>query len=184
MFLWSELLLITFIISGITLKLADFYGEIGNNILQYFFAVASALSFGLLIFNDSYTSSIILGIIVGVTLSRKVNRPNLVLGLILTLLIAGILGFSLGFSLPIPWLLIIVSLFSFIDEFCHDKFSANREYFTLFFRFRPLLKLAMLLLAISSLVETIYALGFLSFDLAYDVTSWLLTRGKPKAALN
>jgi len=179
--LWYGFLLIVFITGGITLKLADFYGERGDNIIQYFFAAIAAFSFGLLISDSPTSSSIILGIIIGVALSKKVNRPNLILGLVFTFLISGILGFSL----PIPWLLIIVSIVSFIDELFHDKLATNKEWLRLFFRFRLSLKLVMLFLAILSLVEIIYFLGFLSFDFAYDITGWLLCGEEDiKAVLN
>lgn len=177
----SGFLLIIFIISGITLKLADIYGEKGNNVFQYVFAVASAVSFSLLIAHSSTSSSIILGIIIGVSASRKVNRKNLILGLILTLSASSVLGLIFnGYSwLPIPWLLIIVSLVTLLDEICHDKFTEKKSVYTELFRFRPLLKLTIVSLALTSFVDATNALGFLSFDLAYDATGWLINRYSP-----
>lgn len=166
------LLIVIFIIGGITLKLADVSGEEGNNILQYVSAIIAALSFGLLISDSSTSSSIILGIIVGVSVSKKVNRPNLVLGLVLTLLIAS----ALGFKSPVLPLLVTVSLLVIMDEICHDKFKDKKSILTNFFHIRPLLKLTMILLAIASLVDAIYAVGFLSFDFAYDTTDWLINK--------
>jgi hypothetical protein len=113
-----SLLIAIFIISGFTLKLADFFGELGSNNKQYPPAIISALSFGLLISESSYSSSIILGIIVGVTLSKKVNSLNLILGLVLTLLTALILGIQI----PILWLLAVISSSSLIDELIHDRY--------------------------------------------------------------
>ena len=177
---WPGLLLAVFIVSGVTLKLADFFGEKGGNILQYFSAAISALTLGLLVSESSYSSSIILGIIFGVALSGKINRLNLVLGLVLTLLIAGILGFQP----PTLWLLIVVSTSSFIDEFLHDRFTEKKSCLKRFFRFRPILKLVMISLAVLSFIEFIYALAFWSFDLAYDATDWLLVRREFKSAFD
>lgn len=168
--MWPGLLVGIFAISGVTLKLADFYGEKGNNTLQYVFAVISAISFGLLISSDAASSSIILGIIIGVILSRKVNRLNLVLGLILTLFTAIIFGFNL----PVPWLLITVSILAFIDELCHDKLALKKDLLAKPFRFRPLLKFTIIFLAVASLIEAVTALGFMAFDLSYDITNYLL----------
>lgn len=164
------MLFITCLLAGITLKLADVYGEGDHNIRQYVFAIVSALSFGALLSYDSVSSSIFLGIIGGVLLSRKINRSNLFFGLILALVIAWI-G---GFQAPIVWLLIIVMVFSFLDETCHDRFADKKDRFTLFFSVRPLLKIAMLLLTVLALIDVIYVIGFFSFDCSYDLTSWLL----------
>lgn len=178
MYIETQFLPVLFIISGITLKLADIYGEKQSSVFQYVFAAVAALSFSLLISSSSTASSIMLGIIIGVAASKKVNRPNLVLGLILTLSASIILGLTLnGYSwLPTPWLLTVVSLFSLLDEICHDKFAERKSVLTQFFHFRPLLKLTIVLLAFASLVEAVYAVGFLSFDFSYDATDWLINR--------
>jgi len=166
-----------FILGGVTLKLADISGEKGKNILQYVSATAAALSFGLLISDSQTASSIMLGIIIGVLVSRKVNRPNLAIGLVLTLVIAVILGFK---TPNIP-LLATVSLAALTDEICHDRFTEEKSSLSKLFHFRPILKLTMVILATASLVEVAYAVGFLSFDIAYDYTDWLINRqGKQK----
>lgn len=176
---WPVLLLAIFILGGFTLKLADFFGEKGDNVRQYPPAVISAFTFGLLISESSYSSSIILGIIVGVTLSKKVNQVNLVLGLILSLLTALILGFQI----PVLWLLAVISSFSLIDELCHDRFTEKMNRFRKFFNFRPILKIVMILMAAFSLIEVLYALAFLCFDLTYDATDWFLVKYESKSDL-
>lgn len=165
--------MITYTVAGITLKLADHYGEGKKDNLQYVFAIISSISFGLLISSSQTSSAIIFGIIVGVFLARKIDRPNLVLGFILTLITAWVLGFNI----PSLWLLVVVSILSLTDEICHEKFISNIKGLACFFRFRPFLKLGIVVLAILSHIEAVYSIGFLSFDFAYEITNLLLNKG-------
>jgi len=159
------------LLAGITLKLADFYGERDPSLRQYGFALMSALAFGYLIAYDSMSSSIFLGIIGGVLFAGKINRVNLVFGLILAFITAGIAGFQA----PILWLMISVLFSSWCDEWCHDRFTVHHRA-TFVFRFRPVLKLVMLLFAMLALVEMSYIVGFFAFDGSYDFTNWALKR--------
>lgn len=122
-----------------------------------------------------------LGIIIGVAASKKVNQPNLSMGLILTLSATIIITLaSNDFSwLPIPWLLAVVASISLADEVCHDRLNQSKSPFQLF-RFRPLLKLTILALALAAQVEAIYAFGFLSFDFTYDAADLLLKTAEKK----
>lgn len=171
MLLQVELMILLFAFGGVSLKIADYYGERASKIISFISACVSALIFSLLMSHNSISSSIILGIILGVLFSGKVNQLNLFFGLVMTLTIA----FMLNFQLPILWLLSIVTLFSFIDEFIHDRYSSKR-FFANFFLLRPFLKMSFLFIASLSLIEVNYILGFFCFDLSYDLTSFLLNR--------
>lgn len=169
-----ELLLIALALSGVTLKTSDFLGERGSTPASYISATISAFIFGLLMSESTFSSSLILGIIVGVTLSKKVDKPNMIFGLILTIITA----FYFGIKTPSLWLLVVVAFFAFIDEIGHDRLSQRSGVFALFFSYRLTLKLAMTTLTGLSLVEAVYYVGFLCFDLSYDLASHLLTRIK------
>jgi hypothetical protein len=170
LFLQDEVVVLAFAVGGVSLKLADFYGERESSAASYIYASVSAVALGLLISHSPISSSIILGIAFGVVLSGKVNRPNLIFGLALTLLTALIFSFKL----PVLWLLLTVALSSFVDEITHDRLSSKRFFFANFFLLRPFLKLTILSITALSLISVVYAVGFFCFDLSYDTASWLL----------
>lgn len=168
--LQQGLLLAAFALSGITLKTSDVLGERGNTSVSYLSAAASAVFFGLLMSESAFSSALILGIIVGVTLSRKVDKPNMIFGLVLTIIVA--IYFEI--AIPILWFLVVVALFTFIDEIGHERLSQRKGVSAFFFRYRLSLKLAMTILTSLSLVKVIYYIGFLCFDLSYDLINYLL----------
>ena len=168
----KETLLLIFTLGGISLKLADHYGEQARDYLSYFFAAAAAICMGLLISDNPYSSSIMLGIIVGVILAGKVDRLNMMIGLGLTLTTAAMLGFSL----PDFPLLMVVAVASLIDETGHDR-SASKGILAKFFRFRMALKTIIVLLTVLGWVDVVHALGFFCFDVSYDITDlWISGR--------
>ncbi len=167
-----ELFLAAFAVSGATLKTSDFLGERENTRLAVLSAVASSLVFGVLMSESVFSSSLILGLFIGVTASRKVDRPNLVLGLILTFAFA----LLLEVKTPTLWLVIVVTLFTFIDEWGHERFSRTEGAAALFFRYRLALKLATGLLTLMSQIEVLHLMGFLCFDLSYDLTNLILQK--------
>lgn len=170
MYLTKEVLILANTICGISLKLADFFGEEDSSYFKYFFAMISGILMGLLISESPISSSIMLGIIAGVSIARKLDRLNMILGIIITLITATILGFNLP-NIPV---LFVITLASLIDEMGHDKivtgFIIGR-----FFQFRMTLKILIFFLTILARVDVKYALGFFCFDLSYDSLSFLLT---------
>lgn len=171
--LTPELFLAAFVVSGVTLKTSDFLGERENIFLAVLSAVASSLVFGVLMSESVFSSSLILGLFIGVIISRKVDRPNLVLGVILTFAFA----FLFEIKAPTIWLMIVVALFAFIDEWGHEKLSQKRGLTVLFFRYRLALKLVMSLLTLMSQIQVLHLMGFLCFDLSYDLTNLVLQKG-------
>jgi hypothetical protein len=167
-----ELFLAAFAVSGVTLKTSDFLGEREKTPLSVLSAVTSSLVFGVLMSESVFSSSLILGLFIGVTLSRKVDRPNLVLGLILTFAFA----FLFEVKTPTPWLVIVVTSFTFIDEWGHEQLSRKEGIAALFFRYRLTLKLVMSLLTLISHVQALHLMGFLCFDLSYDITNLILKK--------
>ena len=165
-------MILLFALGGVSLKIADYYGERTSKIISFISASVSAIIFGLLIAHSSISSSIILGIILGVLFSGKINQLNLFFGLALTLVIA----FMLNFKIPFLWLLSIVTFFSFLDELSHDRYSSKKNVIAKFFLRRPFLKMSFLIIASLSLIEISYILAFFCFDISYDFTNFLLNR--------
>ena len=170
--LLPELFLAAFAVSGVTLKTSDFLGERENILPAILSAVASSLVFGVLMSESVFSSSLILGLFIGVAASRKVDRPNLILGVILTFV------FALLFELKTPtmWLVIVVALFAFIDEWGHEKLTQKSGLKALFFRYRLTLKLVLSLLTLMSQIQALHLMGFLCFDLSYDLTNLILQK--------
>lgn len=167
----SEILLLVFTLAGITLKLADFYGEHGRCFVRYIIAVISAICMGLLISESAVSSSIVLGIIIGVVVAGKVDQLNLIIGLVATLTMAVVLGFNF----PDFRLMFVIAIGSLVDEMGHDRFTSNGVV-NGFFRFRLFLKTVVVILHILMLVDVTHALGFFCFDISYDLTDMFLLR--------
>jgi len=170
-----ELVLAAFAASGGALKTADFLGERDGRGRAVLAAAAAALLFGLLMTESAVSASIILGLLLGVTAARKVDRPNLVVGLILTFIVA----LLLGVQPPQPGLVAVVAVISVVDEWGHDARAGSAGAVALFFRHRCALKLAMSLLAVLGEIPILYLMGFLAFDLAYDLVHRVIE--KPEA---
>ncbi len=167
-------LLLAFALWGASLKLADFFGEIGCW-LGYVSAAGSAACLGLLLVDSPVSSAIVLGIAVGVVLAGKVDRGNLVFGLLLGLGVAAVLGFLFGgFVFPSVSVLAVVAAGALLDELGHDRFGALEGWGAVF-RFRSVLKVAVLVLFGLGLVNLANAVGFFCFDLLYDAVGAALT---------
>ena len=170
--LTKGILVLLFTLSGVSLKLADFYGEQDRSYLGYVAAIITAGCMGLLISDSPIASSVVLGIIIGVILAGKLDRRNLMFGLCLTLVTSVILGFDY----PDLRLLAIIGVASWVDEVTHDRFASRRGMSTRLFRFRIGLKIVLIVLTVLNWVEIVYTIGFFCFDVSYDVTGVLLEK--------
>jgi heme exporter protein D len=153
--------------AGATLKLADHLGENSQGITAYVSAILSGILFGVLMHIGPEESSYVFGIVIGVALSGKINRPNLIVGL----LTVGVVVLPLGLSTPYLWLVFTVSILSLVDEVGHSYFSNKRSYMSVLFRYRASLKVGTIFLSVATLISLTTTLGFLCFDLSYDLTS-------------
>lgn len=167
-----ELVLAAFAASGGALKTADFLGERDGRGRAVLAAATAALLFGVLMTESTVSASIILGLLLGVTAAKKVDRPNLVVGLILTVVIA----LLLGIQAPRLGLVVVVGVISAVDEWGHDARAGTAGAVALFFRHRCALKLAMGLLAVLGEIPILYLIGFLAFDVAYDLVHRVLDK--------
>ncbi len=156
------LFLPVFCLAGFMLKLADWLGEKKHGgFKSYLVAAVSAFLFWVLLKTNIETSTLMLSIVIGCVLALKVNRLNLVFGVGVLL----VLMVLFGFQPPIFWLLPILTALVILDEYTHEKFSF------VFFRFRGFLKTFILLLGLLGLLQPFNVLGFIIFDLTYDLTT-------------
>lgn len=153
--------------AGASLKLADYLGENSQGITAYASAILSGALLGVLMHIGPEESSYALGIVLGVAFSGKINRPNLIVGL----LTVGAVVFPLGLSTPYLWLVVTVTILSLVDEVGHDYFSDKLSYACVLFRYRASLKVGTIFLSVATLISLTTTLGFLCFDLSYDLTS-------------
>ena len=167
------MVVITYILAGFSLKLTDFLGENRKGYTPYLITLFTSFLFALLISESDYSSAIAIGIIVGVFLSGKVNTPNLIIGLILTIIFSILLGFDFPNQIVIP-----ISIFAFIDEIVHEKFKSQSKNLKHFLRYRPILKIAIVLFFLLNWLPLMYFIGFFCFDLSYDLTSTVLLKEK------
>lgn len=166
------ILLIIFSLSGFTLKVADLSGELGLRALGLLSAGVCGVFLGILITESRFSSAIVLGIIVGVAIAGKINQVNLIAGLAVTTLTALVLGFVT----PSIWLLVAVAFFAVLDEVLHGRFAGRHGPLAKFFSYRCCLKVAMLALVVLAFLPLLYAVGFIVFDLTYDVAQAIFSR--------
>lgn len=162
-------LLLVFTTAGITLKLADFYGEQKQGALSYAFAGLAAVCISIIVTLNSSYAAVFFGIIIGVTLAGKLDQLNMIFGLICTI----VLAFLFGFQIPDIPLLIIITIAALLDEISHGV-KVVKGFVFQFFRYRMILKTIIIILAISMRIHYSLAIGFFCFDLSYDlVNMWI-----------
>lgn len=172
-----ELQILIFSVSGVTLKLADFWGELERSLPAYSSAILTAVLFGSLAMQDSLNGALIFGLVLGVTVAQKVDRANLGVGVIATIL------FAVLFQAPLPslWLFMVVASAASLDEVGHDRSTETQSWFTTVFRFRPILKLVMISLGVMTWIPYHIVINLLCFDLAYEGMNWVLVHKKWRA---
>jgi hypothetical protein len=154
---------------GITLKFADYFGEQKRSNLAYVFAGLAAVCLSVIVTVNSSYAAIFFGIMLGVTLAGKLDQLNMVFGVILTI----VLAFFFGFQIPDISLLIISSIAALLDEIGHGV-KGVPPFLLQFFRYRMILKVIIILLAISMWIHYYLAVGFFCFDLSYDLVNlWI-----------
>lgn len=165
--------LLAFALAGVFLKLADDYGEKGNSLIGYAAAFTAAGLFWLLVKVDQYTSAVMLAVVVGCIASLKVDRWNLIAGLILLAVLMG----AMGFEIPALPPLITLATAAYLDEAGHDR-RWRWGWIKRVFRYRPILKGLVVLLAALGLLSPLSAVGLIVFDVSYDSTGVVIRRGK------
>jgi hypothetical protein len=167
-----ELQVLIFSVSGVTLKLADHWGELGRRVPAYCTAILTAFFYGWLAAQDPFNGAVIFGLLLGVIVARKVDRGNLGVGVLATVL------FTVFFNAPFPslWLIVIVACAAALDEIGHDLNATSDKWYVAAFRFRPILKLAVISVGVLTWIPYYLIFNVLGFDLAYELTNAMLAQ--------
>lgn len=166
-----ELQILIFSVSGVTLKLADYWGELGRSLPAYSSAILTAVLFGSLAAQDPLNGALIFGLLLGVTVAEKVDRGNLGVGVVATILIAVL------FQAPLPslGLIMVFAIAAYLDEVGHDRSTDPLYWYTAVFRFRLILKLVVISLGVLTWISYHIVINLLCFDLAYEGMNVVLT---------
>lgn len=172
-----EFQVLVFCVSGVTLKLADLWGERGLKFPAYSSAILTASFFGWLAAQNSLNGALIFGLLLGVIVAQKVDRWNLGIGVIATVV------FAILFNAPLPslWLIVVVACSAALDEVGHDRNTTTDNWYVVAFRFRPILKLVMISLGVLTWIPYHIVFDVLGFDLAYELTSRVLAQERTRA---
>ena len=167
-----ELQVVIFSVSGLTLKLADHWGELEHRLPAYSIAMLTAGFFGWLAAQNPLNGGLIFGLLLGVIVAQKVDRGNLGVGVIATVL------FAILFNAPLPslWLIACVACAAALDEIGHDRKTNTDKWYGAVFRFRPILKLVVISLGLLTWIPYHIILYVLGFDLVYELTNGVLTQ--------
>jgi hypothetical protein len=169
----SDLTLITLLctLAGATLKLADIFSERGDTpTLCFLISGTSGILIGILITFDRFSSAVFSGIVLGVMFAGKVDCPCLGFGLIMVAVTAWLSGPKTPALIP----LVVIVLASFIDEIAHDRYQREAGSLGKFFKYRGMLKSAIVLLMLLGIMPFRIAGMFYLFDLTYDLTPKIL----------
>lgn len=184
--LHSIIILVVWIFEGFALKFVDQVVDEGKKppkpLLVSVVIIAGLLA-GFSMAIDTVTTAMVLALITGVVLGGKIDNNLWYIQILLVL--AGYNFFFIYFVVTIEthvfmpmrvlMLYLVVAVFSFLDEFSHDRIdetSINDNVKFLLTR-RWLMKIAIVILAfIYPWVQWYHALSWIIFDIIYDITGY------------
>lgn len=161
-----------FLLSGFFMKLSDDYSDINKDLkLASLTGILCAIASFLATVYDVDAACILIGILIGNFLVLKVDGIHHILTLILYLLLCIIFGIP---QLSIVVLLICV-LSALSDEVGHELISnvTKNSYIVLFFEYRFVMKVVILLLAIFGVFNILTFLCFILFEIAYELAGFI-----------
>lgn len=165
--------------AGLSLKFGDdLLDEVDNPSLAWFPLGISGVLFGLLMTLSEWDLVLFTAILIGVLLSGKVNRRQYVIGFIAIGFILLLLGIP-DITNILNWVALLIMLFmaSVLDEKGNDWTDATlNPKAALLFKYRFVLKISVLLLAIPWPGFIATAIGLWLFDVGYEVAGWVTQR--------
>lgn len=164
-----------FFLSGFFMKLSDDYFDINDDLkLATFTGILCAIVSFLATNYDVGAAYIFIAILIGNFLALKVDGVHHIITLIIYLILCLILG--------IPHLIIVILLiciFSALsDEVGHELISniTKNNYIILFFEYRFVMKLIILLLAIFGVFNILTFICFILFEIAYELAGFIFEK--------
>ena len=117
----------------------------------------------------------VLGTALGLLLSGKLDHPAFVMAAVgfIVVMSAFVILFNIDIATTSLYLIPLAAFGAFGDEFGHEKVSAASHSIVIrfFFEHRFLLKIIALISVLIDFAEPIHLLGFLCWDISYDVVA-------------
>ena len=155
-----------FILSGFFMKYSDdLYDENHDLVLSTFFGILCAIASVAATVYDTGAAYIFISIIIGNLLALKIDGIHHIVTLIVYLAILLVVGIpDLGLVVLLICILTILA-----DEVCHELIPKRTEnrFLNLFFEYRFLMKIVVLLLAVCGVFDIWIFVCFILFDIAY-----------------
>jgi len=167
---------ISFVILGGGIKYIDdaFDEEIFNKNVAVMLAPLLGLLWGYTMYIDKYASTILLAILLGVLFKGKIDNRAHLYGAIVIFLFIILFRINIGYLL-----LIILFISGLLDEIGNDMVDRRKNFSNLFykfleyfFRYRFMMKVAVVAIAIFGIIPYYIAIAFLLFDMSYHVIGY------------
>jgi len=141
----------------------------------FLMAAAIPLIMGYLAFRYDPVFGMVVGAGLGLLFSGKFDHPGYYLSFFGFLAVIFIISFAfdMKFQEETYYLIPMALAGSFLDEYIHEKTAKKQDAVHTFFDHRPLLKITAFIATILGFAEAVHLVGFLFFDVAYDVVAWL-----------
>ena len=162
------ILAILFLLSGFFMKFSDdLFDENHDLIFASVFGILCAITSAAATFYSIEAAYIFLAILIGNLIALKVDGIHHIITLILYIVICLVFGLP-ELSLTI---LLICILSAFLDEVGHELISKVTEsrFLNLFFEYRFVMKVVILILAICGIFSIWIFVCFISFEIAYEI---------------
>jgi hypothetical protein len=161
-----------YVLSGASLKYLDIIGSMKRyQSRSITLSILAGLLFAQLASQDQYASTMILSIFAGALFARKVDTVSFKIGLVVFITAFAYFGqYNILFT---PFL--VLAFAALLDELGNDRADKDDSpnSLTLIFRYRPLMKSAIILMTLISTIPFVYALYFISFDFGYHIVERL-----------
>ena len=171
----SFLLPLSYFLSGLFMKISDDeYDVKGNKLYSLIFGLVCAVFAAYATVTNADAAYIFIAILIGNFIALKVDGLHHIITLIFFVIICFIFGIP---DISI-WILIICILAAFFDEIGHDKIGnfVENKYVNLFFEYRCVMKVVILLLAIFGVFDLWTFIFFILFECGYELAGLIFSK--------
>ena len=114
----------------------------------------------------------VIGTVIGILIAGKLDHPAYVASAILfiALIFIAFLLEIISIELTTIYIIPVAATGSFLDEFGHERWKVNNRTITFMFKHRFFLKAFAFLGVVAGFAQPIHLIGFLCFDVFYDLT--------------
>lgn len=129
------------------------------------------ISMAYLALTEEPVIGMVLGTVIGIVIAGKLDHPAYVISVILfiTLISVAFVFHIIQIDVAIVYIIPVAATGSFLDEFGHEHWKSNNKVITFIFKHRFFLKTFAFLGVILGFAQPIHFIGFLCFDIFYDL---------------